>query len=174
MLVNEITNPQNDFIHLIKTINMKITSFIFACLMFLGTTIANAQQVEMCSGDKSQRMDLMSKSVVFNQVGINLNKYDWNNPNINCHINETILNLKSRNNYNYLAGTGAGIGLGMLAGGAYTVGSRYLDGGGGLIVGGALVTGASIYLLTLAAKKKKKHNHHLNQVNQYYRSQGLF
>jgi len=142
--------------------------------MVFGATFTNAQQVEMCNGDKSQRLDLMSKSVVFNQVGININKYDWSNPEVNCHINETILNLKSRNNYNYLAGTGIGVGLGMIAGGGMSLGSRYLDGGGGLVAGGAIITGASIYLLTLAAKKKKKHNYHLNQVNQYYRTQGLF
>jgi len=154
---------------------MRITSFIFCCLMVLGATFTNAQQkVEMCNGDKSQRLDLMSKSAVFNQVGININKYDWSNPDVNCHINETILNLKQRNNYNYLGGTGVGVGLGLIGSGAYSLGSRYLDGGGGLVLGGVIITAGSIYLMTLAAKKKKKHNYHLDQVNKYYRSAGLF
>ncbi len=151
---------------------MRITLFIFCCLMILGATIINAQQVEMCNGDKSQRLDLMSKSVIFNQVGININKYDWSNPDVNCHINETILNLKSRNSYNYLGSTGLGLGIGMIAGGAYLASFDY--GGGGYIAGGAILTGGAVYLLTLAAKKKKKHNYHLDQVNKYYRSQGLF
>jgi len=143
--------------------------------MVLGTAITHAQKVEICNGDKSQRMDLMSKSVVFNQVGINLNKYNWDNPNINCHINETILNLKDRGNYYYLGWSGVGVGAGLILGGVSYLANPYTDGaGGGFVALGALATGGGIYLLTLAAKKKKKHDYHLNQVNQYYRSQGLF
>jgi len=154
---------------------MRITSFIFCCLMILGTTLTNAQQVEMCNGDKSQRMDLLSKSVVFNQVGINLNKYDWSNPAVNCHINETILNLKQRGTYFYLGWSGIGVGGGLLLGGASYLANPYTDGAGtGFVALGTLATAGGIYLLTKAAKKKKKHNHHLNQVNQYYRSRGLF
>jgi len=155
---------------------MRITSFIFCCLMIFGATFTNAQQVEMCNGDKSQRLDLMSKSVVFNQVGININKYDWSNPNVNCHINETILNLKARNNYNYLGATGVGVGVGLIAGGVSTLALKLGENvtGNGLIAGGAILTSGGIYLLRRAIKKKKKHNYHLDQVNKYYRSQGLF
>lgn len=136
------------------------------------TVISFAQTIETCNGDKSKRTDLLAKTAVFQQVGINLNKYDWKTPNMNCHINETISNFSKRNTYNYLgwSGIGAGASVFSLAG----IQSTYTDGGAGLYVLGAALVGGGIYAVIQAGKKKKKHNYHLNHVSEYYRQKGWF
>ncbi len=140
------------------------------------TVISFAQTIETCNGDKTKRTDLLTKTAVFQQIGINLNKYDWKTPDVNCHINETISNLGKRNLYNYLGGGGIGGGISFIALGATQSSYSGLTGnsGAGSYILGAALVGGGIYALIQASKKKKKHNYHLNQVSEHYRQKGWF
>lgn len=151
--------------------------------MALGATLmynpTYAQEILDCQGSTHQQADLLTKTAVFNVVGINLNRYDWSEPVVNCHINNTITTYNDSKFMGKIAATVAGVGLGLLAtgiiqksygGGPFDVGS----GGNTSIVLGSIITGGSIPLFGLSIKKRKKSNTHLNQVSTYFRKKGLF
>ena len=149
----------------------------------LGVGSLFAQEVAPCSGNTQRSNDAFLKSAYFNAVGINLQKYDWSEPTINCHINMFLESRKKSDWMKYGAFSAVGIGAGLLISGISAgnriVGTNLRTGepeygsGGGLIATGAVLIGGSIPLFIFSKKHKEKSNRHLNQVSDYYRRKGL-
>lgn len=138
---------------------------VLLCIATYGQTT-----IENCKGNTQKRVDLLEKAAVFNAIGVNLNKYDWSDPTVNCHINSTILNLKKGKTLNVLGSVGMGLSGGMLVNGSL---SQYKGAKNGFIAGGLILLGGSIYSFVRAKQKKKKSNRHLNQVMNYYQRNNL-
>ena len=158
---------------------------VYASIMglLLGVGSLFAQEGAPCSGNTERSEDAFLKSAYFNAVGINLQKYDWSEPAINCHINSSLKSRKKSGWMKYGAFSAVGIGAGLLIGGISTgnriVGTNLRTGepeygsGGGLIATGAVLIGGAIPLFIFSKKHKEKSNRHLNQVSNYYRRKGL-
>jgi hypothetical protein len=161
---------------------MKKTVLLSTLILCISMVSAQTPQtsatpdVVPCTGQNSKPLDFGEKSIMFNQSGINLNKYDWSNLNLNCHINKTIAHQKTAKSLKSIAWIlGAG-GAGFLVGGIMSSGSGRgsgSDGGAGAIIGiGAVSLVGSIPLFIGASNNKKKRDFHLNQVVDYYQKKG--
>lgn len=155
----------------------KIT--MLSLLVLCGISHISAQtdtSVAPCNGSNNTKpLDLAEKSVLFNQAGINLNKYDWSNPNLNCHINEGISHVKTAKTLKSLAwvlmSSGTGVLLGGIMGSSSSSGGS--DGGAGTFIGmGLVMIGGSVPLFIGGGNNKKKSNYHISQVLDYYQKKG--
>lgn len=155
---------------------MKKVVLIVFLILLGGEAFSQKTTVTPCHGNTSKSADAFTKSIYFNAVGIDLNKYDWQNPDINCHINSFLSNTKENLWIKYGAYTLATIGVGTLL-----IGLSSPDGGfsevkslkNSYITMGAVMIGGSIPLYLWGNKKKKKANKHLMEVSDYYRQKGL-
>lgn len=132
----------------------------------------NAQKVDTCNGNTSKVIIDADDALYFNLQGLNLNSYDWTNPNINCNINLMLVNYHSSKNFGTLGwiligvgASGLGSAIALSSYGSDSVAPIYLVSLGG-IAGG-------IGFLVKASKEKKSMNFHMNTVSQYYRDRGL-
>lgn len=166
---------------------MKKTA-LFSLLLFMvganAQTVPNpipATEIAPCVGNTTKSFDVLEKSVVFNAVGVNINKYDWSNPTVNCHINETVKKYKGSRSMKTIGWALLGAGLGFVALGIAQEASQKTyygvtagSSGTGFIVAGALSFGSGIGCLIGGGSAKKKSDHHLSQVAEYYRTKGLY
>lgn len=125
-----------------------------------------------CKGNTARPNDLLEKSYIFNQVGINLTRYDWSNPTVNCHINETIRQTKAAAGKRILANGLLGLGLGFISTALLTDG--YVEIRRAALGLGVISTGGSIALYRSSSKSKKQANVHLDQVGSYFRNNKLY
>lgn len=135
-------------------------------------------EVAPCTGNSAKPLDLGEKSIMFNQAGINLLKYDWSNQNLNCHINEAMKKRKDNKTFKsmgwLLLAAGAGLAIGGGLGSSSNKGSYSGDGGAGAFIGlGIGMTAISIPCFIGGSNNKKKADYHLRQVMDYYQKKGL-
>jgi len=135
-----------------------------------------------CNGNSLQSTITLDNSMLFNQVGINLNEYDWSNSVINCHINSTINEFNLSQKYKTYGFIGGVLGVSTFATG-YSRRQTYLEDlsifsisgippgpkGTGLLALGTLLTLGGGYTIYLGQEKKKKGDYHLNIVSKYFR-----
>lgn len=135
----------------------------------------SAQDVNLKSCHKFQeKSSLFSKTEVFNGVGINLSKYDWSNPTLNCHINSGMYFAKKSKMKRAGAITAVSVGGVFFMGGATILASVGGGGGAALVTLGCLGIGGSVPLFIFSKKDKVKMNEHVDQVSNYYRVNNLF
>lgn len=147
-----------------QTLTLMISVFASICL--------NAQKVDTCNGNSSKVIIDANDALYFNLQGLNLNSYDWTNPNINCNIN---LMLDSYHSYKSLTTWGwvlIGVGASGL-GAAIPLSSFGSDGVGPIYVVSIGGIAGGIACLVKGSKEKKTMNFHMNTVAQYYRDKGM-
>lgn len=163
-----------------KTVLLSLLSVIMLGLS-AQTTPASSIEVAPCTGQNTKPLDFGEKSIMFNQSGINLVKYDWSNPNLNCHINNTITYSKSNKTMKTIAYYGClPVGISMIIIGAFMESSQKTtyygattgSSGKPLIVLGGLSLGSTIALGIGGSNAKKKRDYHLGQVIDYYQKKG--
>ncbi|HNA57552.1 MAG TPA: hypothetical protein PLJ43_05505 [Chitinophagales bacterium] len=140
-------------------------------LVLLFSIHLNAQTTDSCTGNTSKVIIDGDDALYFNLQGLNLNAYNWDDPNINCHINLMLDAHRSSmvsSTWGWiLIGTGAS-GLGAAIALTY-----WIDGVAPIYVVSVGSIGGGIACLIKASKQKKVMNYHLNVVSGYYREQGL-
>lgn len=132
-----------------------------------------AQEIEPCNGNTQRNMANLEKSAIFNVTGINLNKYDWSEPNINCHINQTINEYTTSRLFKYLGYGGLVTGLPVAITG-FGATAKAAGKQGSLIGLGIGLSGAGVYSLFHSNKKQRKSDRHMQNVSNYYRANDLF
>jgi hypothetical protein len=143
-------------------------------IAIMGASYAQNFQLDECDMFTNKSTSLY-KSAVFNTAGINLNKYDWQNKTLNCHINSTMLYAKKSSNKKLGAIIATSMGGVFIISGAPLLGSRYLGGAGaGMFAIGLTSVGGAVPLFIFSKKDKKKMDYHLDQVSEYYRTNNLF
>lgn len=155
---------------------MKKVVLIVFLILLGGEAFSQKIKVTPCHGNTSKSADAFTKSIYFSAVGINLNKYDWQNPDVNCHINSVLSNKKESLWIKNGAYVLAGIGVGLLAYGLSSPESPYGDINKitkKVTTIGVVMVGGAIPLYLWGNKKKKKANEHLMEVSDYYRQKGL-
>ena len=148
----------------------KLLSMMIACLII---GITNAQEIEPCVGNSQRNMANLEQSAIFNVTGINLNKYDWSNPDVNCHINETINEYSSSKLYKYLGYGGVGLGIPFLIS-SFGSTAKTANKQGTFLGIGVVLSGAGVYSFINAKKKQTKSDQHMQNVSTYYRENDLF
>jgi len=132
--------------------------------------IAHAQSVDPCNGNSTKPYDLSDAMILFNVHGISLSDYDWDNSNINCHINIATQANKKKQTIGLLADIGIGLGLAGVSGG---IGLAAGGNGGAapLAVLGSLITVGSVAVaIVMPRQQKKEMNYHIGQVDAYLKS----
>lgn len=130
-------------------------------------------EVAPCTGENTKPLDYGTKSIMFNQSGINLVKYDWSNPSLNCHINNTIKFEKNRRSSKTLATTLIIVGISLLPLAAIMPSNNGTSGTQTtFLVMGGLSTAIGIPVGIGAGSSKKKRDYHLGQVVDYYQKKG--
>jgi hypothetical protein len=149
---------------------MKKSLLIFMAILFY-FALLHSQTIDPCGENTGKTIIDGDNALYFNLQGINLNTYNWNNPDVNCHINLMINDYHSTKANKLGAAICLGVGLGLVPAAIVST----ITGGeaGGLYVLSALGLGGSIYLYSRAGKSKKSMNYHLNEVSEYYRAEGL-
>lgn len=152
-------------------------------ITLLGSKSFSQNRVQPCNGNTSKNTDAISESIYFTSVGVNINKYDWKNPDVNCHINETLSNRKKSKWMKYGAWASAGIGAVLLISGLQTksavneidkfsgnpsVTESSSSRGSSLTVIGGIMVAGSIPLFIGASNKKKRANKHLSELSKYF------
>lgn len=160
-----------------KTVLISVFALGFMSLFAQTNTPQPSTEVAPCNGKNNTKpLNIGEKSIMFNQAGINLNKYDWSNLNINCHINETLTRYKTSKSLKSVAWILAGGGAGFLVGGIMSAGSGRgsgSDGGAGAMIAvGAVSLVGSIPLFIGGSNNKKKSDYHMQQVMEFYRQKG--
>lgn len=168
-----------------------IIVFAFASIATIGLISPSLGQnnnapstIPDCQGNTFRSSDVFEKSALFNSVGVNLSKYDWNNPTINCHINETLKANSKRMSNLYGAGAAGGAALGLLTIGL--VGHYPEDAdfnGNGYpsrkisvapVIFGLGSAVLSYYLFNKSKRWKTRSQNHLTIVQDYFRLKGLY
>jgi len=149
---------------------------IFTFILVVATLLPNlnAQQIESCTGNNQKSMQSIEKSVIFNVAGMNLAKYDWSNPDVNCHINNTIKFQKKAQTSKWIGWTGALTGASLMLVGFAGGSGPYSEDHSTVGYLGAALTGGGIYFVIDSKKSKRKSNFHLGQVSNYYQQKKLF
>ena len=140
----------------------------FLAIIFVSILNINAQNsIESCSGNTGKSALTLQNAIRFNNAGINLSKYNWDNPDVNCHINNILrYEKKAKIKQNILAPV-------ILLGGMSIGGTVYtvLGGDEGLVAFSALSIlslGGSISMLYFAHKDKQKSTFHFTELSSYY------
>ncbi|GAB3430782.1 hypothetical protein [Niabella aquatica] len=137
-----------------------------------------------CQGNTLKSSNAFEKSALFNSVGVDLYKYDWKNPTINCHINETIKANSKRMSNLYGAAAAGGGALGLLTIGLvghvptdvdfdndYGYPKRKISVAPVIFGLGSAVL--SYYLFNKSKRWKSRSENHLTIVQDYFRMKGL-
>ena len=124
-----------------------------------------------CYGDTVKRVLTVEMLTLFNQSGINLNDYKWDNNDINCYINSAVLNYTKYQANMKLGGYGLGMGIGFIPIGIVSR-SALGSGTGWIVIGSACLVGG-IYLISRALKQKKTHDSSIGAVGEYYRQNNI-
>ncbi|MBO6518017.1 MAG: hypothetical protein JJ975_15870 [Bacteroidia bacterium] len=96
---------------------MKHLLRILICSLLVWTsTLSNAQTEQdtsliPCYGNVQRAILATETAMFFNLSGINLNKYDWKNPTLNCHINSVVDHSKKFISNKALGYTSVSLGL---------------------------------------------------------------
>ena len=148
---------------------------IIVCFLVFSNELIQAQtfKLDECEGN-TKRSTSLFKSIIFTNAGININKYDWKNPQLNCHINST-MNYAKKTQINktvslVLVSTGGA----FILGGVTAIASYQTGVGAAFLVPGILCAGGSIPFFIFTKRSKKKMNYHLDQVSEYYRVNNMF
>tara|TARA_B100000745_G_C20029320_1_gene350328 strand:- start:73 stop:486 length:414 start_codon:yes stop_codon:yes gene_type:complete len=137
----------------------------------MSTLAQNQPTVSPCQGDTVKKVLSVEMLTLFNQSGINLADYPWNNKNINCYINSAVSNYQGYLVNLKLGGYGVGLGVvGIPVGLAYR--AALGTGTGWIIIGSACLVGG-IYLIGKAFKQKKIHDSHIGVIGEYYRQNNI-
>ena len=152
---------------------MKKTVLLLACFtaMCSQAQTSSTIKIDSCSGNSGRPADIVEANAFLNVMGLNLNKYDFSDPKVNCHINNLVEKRKSLGLMRTLSlmtvTTGASL---------FLLGAVMPDNGGsgkGAMMGlGAACIGVSIPCFIGKANSKKKSNYHMSQIAEYYRQKG--
>lgn len=144
-------------------------------ILFLGVLVASTSyaqiKIDSCTGNSGRPTDIVEANAFLNVMGLNLNKYDFSNGVVNCHINQLVEKRKSVGLMRTLSlmtvTTGASL---------FLIGAIMPDNGGsgkGAMMGlGGVLTGVSIPMFIAKGNAKKKSNYHMTQISEYYRQKG--
>ena len=133
--------------------------------------MTHAQSIEPCIGNTSKGILDADDALYFNLQGLNLNSYDWSNPDVNCHINLMLENHHSaviNSTWGWVVGS---LGLGGLA--AAIPLSYFSDGLAPLYLVSVGGIAGGVYMFVKSSKQKKLRNYHMNAVSTYYRENKL-
>jgi hypothetical protein len=154
-------------------LHIAITLTIFCMLMTFKTQLIaqTTSNVDPCQGSSGKSIIAGEDLVLFNLAGVNLNNYDWNDGNVNCHINLTIESEQKRKTDVILGNVCLGLGLGGLV--TFIPLAAFEGGFSGAIVLSTFAAGGGIALYIGAGKNKKQRDYHLNEVGDYFREHKL-
>lgn len=120
------------------------------------TVSVKGQNFSLDACDKyTERSTNLYKSAIFNTAGINLNKYDWSKPTLNCHINSTMLSAKKANNKKIGAIVSVSVGGAFLIGGATMLAQTGSSGGAALTALGSAGICGSVPLFIFQEKIRR-------------------
>lgn len=167
---------------------MKNLKHTFCATLLAFSLLAHAQTqfdsipIAPCFCNSGRTIMDIENTVIFNQARINLNRYNWKNPTINCHINSATGDYKKFVWNRYGGYTALGMGAGTLYGGYITyqtsqgpLGLTELKGKGvRYMVIGTAITTLGIYLIKKGIQRRKKANQHVHVVGEYYRNNNLY
>ncbi|MBI1307047.1 MAG: hypothetical protein GC181_10635 [Bacteroidetes bacterium] len=150
-----------------KTLNWLVmaTCILFSTLSVSGQTAVDS--VSPCPVNQQKSTLTVEQLTLFNQLGINLNNYKWDNPDINCHINSAVQDFEMYK-FNMRVG-GYGVGLGLAGVPIGLVFQSALGTGVGLIIIGSACLVGGGYLIFRGLKRKKSQEMHVGVVADYYR-----
>lgn len=147
-------------------------------LLFMSISLVSYSQtaiplkIDSCSGNTGRPLDIVEANAFLNVMGLNLNKYDFSNPTVNCHINSLVQKRKSLGLMRTLSLTTATIGASLFLVGAITPSQGGSSAKGTLMGMGAVFTGISIPFFIAKGSAKKSSNYHMAQIAEYYRQKG--
>ncbi len=155
---------------------MKKTIFFILTFALLGIAAKAQNQQDTsiipCYGDVQRAILTTETAMFFNLSGINLNKYNWKNPTLNCHVNSAIDHSRRYLNNKTLGYTSTTLGL---SGAGTGILLNNISGGGtGLIVIGGIAIMGGIYLLNKAFEHKKSMEQHIHVIGDYYQKNNLY
>lgn len=152
---------------------MKKTFTLLVVAIATHSLVAQNFKLPECN-DMTERVTSLDRSNIFSSSGINLGKYDWSNPTLNCHINKTTLFAKKAKAKKAGAIASVTVGGIFLMGGASILAQTGGGGGAALTALGSAGICGSVPLFIFRKKDKRNMNYHLDQVSQYYQHKKWF